>query len=600
MTLIADSNTILHSVFGLPGYRGQQEAVISHILAGGDAIVLMPTGGGKSLCYQLPSLCREGGSIVVSPLIALMRNQVAALRQLGIEAAALNSSMSAAEQYKVKTDLRAGKLKLLYAAPERLMLPDFLDMLTEIKIALIAIDEAHCVSQWGHDFRPEYLQLAELADRFPKIPRIALTATADVQSREDIRRRLRLDDAKMFISSFDRPNIRYAVVRKSGPLKQIQTFLATHKGESGIIYCLSRATVDETAAALRESGINALPYHAKLDPDTRNKNQDAFLSEEGLVLVATVAFGMGIDKPDVRFVVHHDLPSSLEAYYQETGRAGRDGMPSEALLLYGTQDVVFRRNMIDQTGAPDAIKRIERGKLDALVGVCETASCRRQAILAHFGETTPPCGNCDNCQSPTETFDATIPARKALSAMLRTGQRFGAGHLTDILLGLKTEKVEKFGHDKLPTFGVGTELDRKTWGSVFRQLVARGLVAVNHDAYGAYQMTPSADPILRGQEVLHLRRDQASAAARETIKKRVERPALAGPDNALFELLRAERAKLAREQNVPAYVIFHDATLAAIAAERPKDVEALKNIPGMGKTKIDRYGGLILNTVAGA
>jgi ATP-dependent DNA helicase RecQ len=599
MSLTADSETILHTVFGLPGYRGQQEAVISHVLAGGDAIVLMPTGGGKSLCYQLPSLCRDGVGIVVSPLIALMRNQVAALRQLGVEAAALNSSMSNAEQQKVKTDLRSGKLKLLYAAPERLMMPDFLEMLDGLKIALIAIDEAHCVSQWGHDFRPEYLQLAELAERFPGTPRIALTATADMQSREDIRRRLRLDGAKMFVSSFDRPNIRYAVVRKSGPLKQLLTFLAAHKGESGIVYCLARDTVDATAAALKEAGIAALPYHARLDPETRNRHQDAFLAEDGLVLVATVAFGMGIDKPDVRFVVHHDLPSSLEAYYQETGRAGRDGMPSEALLLYGTQDVVFRRNMIDQTGAPDAIKRIERGKLDALVGVCETASCRRQAILAHFGETTAPCGNCDNCQTPGETFDATIAARKALSAMLRTGQRFGAGHLTDILLGLKTEKVEKFGHDKLPTFGVGTELDRKTWGSVFRQLVARGLVAVNHDAYGAYQMTPAADPILRGQETLHLRRDQQEAAARETIKKRAERPAPAARDNALFERLRTERARLAREQNVPAYVIFHDATLAAIAAERPKDLEALKTIPGMGKTKIDRYGGLILNAVAG-
>jgi ATP-dependent DNA helicase RecQ len=596
--LIADPETVLHSVFGLPGFRGQQAGVINHVLAGGDAIVLMPTGGGKSLCYQLPALCRPGVAVVVSPLIALMRNQVAALRQLGINAAALNSSVSSAERAQIRADLRAQKLDLLYAAPERLMMPDFLEMLDGEKISLFAIDEAHCVSQWGHDFRPEYLQLAELADRFPGIPRIALTATADVQSREDIRRRLRLDDAKLFLSSFDRPNIRYAVIPKSGPLKQLLTFLDAHKGESGIVYCLSRNTVDDTAAALQGHGINALPYHARLDPALRSKHQDAFLAEEGLVLVATVAFGMGIDKPDVRFVVHLDLPGSLEAYYQETGRAGRDGMPSEALLLYGLQDVVFRRNMIDQTGAPEDIKRIERGKLEALVGICETATCRRQAILAHFGETTAPCGNCDNCQNPGETWDASTAARKALSAILRTGQRFGSGHLIDVLLGVTTEKITRFNHQTLPTFGVGTELDRKTWSSVFRQLVARGVIAVNHDAFGALQMTDAATPILRGTELILLRRETRATAA--TIRKKTERTELTGAAASLFQRLRSERARLAREQNVPAYVIFHDATLAAIAAARPQDEDDLKDIPGMGKTKIDRYGAVILQTVAGA
>jgi ATP-dependent DNA helicase RecQ len=594
--LIADPQTVLHSVFGLPGFRGQQEAVIARVLAGGDAIVLMPTGGGKSLCYQLPSLCRAGVGIVVSPLIALMRNQVAALRQLGVEAAALNSSLGAAERAKVRADLRDGRLKLLYAAPERLMMPDFLEMLDGARIALFAIDEAHCVSQWGHDFRPEYLQLAELAQRFPGVPRIALTATADVQSREDIRRRLRLDDAELFLSSFDRPNIRYAVVPKSGPLKQLTTFLGAHQGESGIVYCLSRQTVDDTAAALQAQGVRALPYHARLDPETRSRNQDAFLAEEGLVLVATVAFGMGIDKPDVRFVVHLDLPSSLEAYYQETGRAGRDGMPAEALLLYGTQDVVFRRQMIEQTGAPVEIKRIEKQKLEALVGVCETAGCRRQAILAHFGETTAPCGNCDSCQSPAETWDATLATRKALSAMLRTGQRFGAGHLIDVLLGVTTEKITRFNHDQLPTFGVGTELDRKSWGSLFRQLVARGVVAVNHEAFGALQMTQIAQPILRGRETVALRREKTATAA--AIRKKTERPELSGDAADLFQRLRTERARLAREQNVPAYVIFHDATLAAIAAARPADEAALAQIPGMGKTKIERYGPVILQTVA--
>jgi len=588
---------VLHTVFGLPGFRGDQAAIISHVIGGGDAIVLMPTGGGKSLCYQLPALCRPGVAIIVSPLIALMRNQVAALRQLGVNAAALNSSLTGPERTQVRADLRAGKLDLLYAAPERLMMPDFLEMLEDVEIALFAIDEAHCVSQWGHDFRPEYLQLAGLASRFPGVPRIALTATADMQSREDIRKRLRLDDARLFLASFDRPNIRYSIVPKTAPLRQLLTFLKAHPGESGIVYCLSRATVEETAAALQAQGIKALPYHAKLDQEIRSRHQDAFLAEEGLVLVATVAFGMGIDKPDVRFVVHVDLPGSLEAFYQETGRAGRDGMPSETLLLYGLQDVVFRRNMIDQTGAPEEIKRIERGKLDALLGVCETAGCRRQAILAHFGEMLgTPCGNCDTCLTPAETFDATTASRKALSAILRTGQRFGAGHLTDVLLGISTEKIVRFGHDKLPTFGVGTELDRKAWGSVFRQLIVRGIIAVNHEEFGALQTTDLSGPILRGAQTVMLRRDQAASAA--IMRKKADRPALQGDAAALFEKLRAERARLAREQSVPAYVIFHDATLAAIATTRPRSLEALGEIPGMGKTKIERYGAVIMEAMA--
>jgi ATP-dependent DNA helicase RecQ len=591
--------TLLHTVFGLPGFRGEQEAIVDHVIAGNDAIVLMPTGGGKSLCYQLPSLCRDGVGIVVSPLIALMRNQVAALRQLGVNAAALNSSLDAAERAAVRADLRAGRLDLLYVAPERLMMPDFLEMLDGAQISLFAIDEAHCVSQWGHDFRPEYLALAELAERFPNIPRIALTATADVQSREDIRRRLRLHDARLFLASFDRPNIRYAVVPKSSPLRQLTTFLKAHPGESGIVYCLSRATVEETAAALLTAGFNARPYHAGLDSRIRSANQDAFLAEEAIILVATVAFGMGIDKPDIRFVVHLDLPGSLEAFYQETGRAGRDGAPAETLLLYGMQDIVFRRNMIDASASPIEIKRIERGKLDSLLGVCETASCRRQAILAHFGETmAAPCGNCDTCNTPADVWDATTAARKALSAILRSGQRFGIGHLVDILLGTRTDKILRFGHDQLPTFGVGTELDRKSWSSVFRQLIVMGAIEVDHDAYGALKITQRAQPILRGAETISFRRDQAPTAA--AIRQKKDRVTLPDSANHLFEALRAERAKLAKEQGVPAYVIFHDTTLIAIATARPASLGALAEIPGMGTTKLDRYGATVLATVAAA
>jgi ATP-dependent DNA helicase RecQ len=528
-----------------------------------------------------------------------MRNQVAALRQLGVAAAALNSSLTAAESATVRADLRAKKLDLLYVAPERLMTPEFLEMLDGAEIALFAIDEAHCVSQWGHDFRPEYLQLAALGERFPGVPRIALTATADMQSREDIRRRLNLGKAKLFLASFDRPNIRYAVVPKASPQRQLLAFLKPRQGESGIVYCLSRATVEETAAALKTAGINALPYHAKLDPAVRSRNQDIFLAEDGIVMVATIAFGMGIDKPDVRFVVHLDLPGSLEAYYQETGRAGRDGMPADTLLLYGTQDLVFRRNMIAQSAAPDEVKRIERTKLDALLGVCETAACRRQAILAHFGEKMPrPCGNCDNCAQPAQTWDATTAARKALSAILRTGQRFGAAHVIDVLRGAKTEKITRFGHDKLPTFGVGTELDRNGWGALFRQLIVRGVIEVDHDAFGALRMTAAGAPILRGEEPILLPRERSAAASASLIKKQAVPHAAASSE--LFETLRAARTRLAREQNVPAYVIFHDTTLLAIAAARPATPQDLAGIPGMGAKKIERYGAAVLAAVAGA
>ncbi len=602
---------LLRRIFGHSAFRGEQSEIIDQVITGGDALVLMPTGGGKSLCYQLPALCRPGVGVVISPLIALMRNQVEALRQLGVRAAALNSSVSGGEQSAVRRALRAGELDLLYVAPERLMSDDFLALLDEVRVALFAIDEAHCVSQWGHDFRPEYLQLASLRGRYPGVPRIALTATADPQTRTDIAQRLGLSEARLFVSSFDRPNITYAIVPKSEPKRQLLGFLRRHAGASGIVYCLSRATVDETAAWLQDHGINALPYHAGLDAAVRARNQDAFLADDltgaGLVLVATIAFGMGIDKPDVRFVAHLDLPSSLEAYYQETGRAGRDGNDAETFLLYGMQDVVLRRRMIDQGNAPEPVKRVERGKLDALLGVCETAGCRRQVILAHFGETyAGPCGHCDNCAQPVETWDGTMAARKALSAVHRTGQRFGVGHLTDVLLGVRTEKITRFGHDALPTFGVGAELDRKGWGSVFRQLVVHGILSVDHEAYGALVTTERSGPILRGQESIAFRRDMdgermKAGKAPSRVSAKAARAVSVGPEAvSVFESLRGLRKQLASEQGVPAYVIFHDSTLVALANGRPRRKSDLVAIPGMGASKIERYGAVLLALIAQA
>jgi ATP-dependent DNA helicase RecQ len=501
----------------------------------------------------------------------------------------------------VRRELRAGRLDLIYVAPERLMLPSFLEFLDGAKIALFAIDEAHCVSQWGHDFRPEYLKLELLADRFPGVPRIALTATADPQTQDDIGRRLKLDRARLFVSSFDRPNIRYAIALKDEPKKQLLAFLRGHGGESGIVYCLSRAKVEDTAAWLSAQGINALPYHAGLDAAVRRKNQDAFLKTEGLVLVATIAFGMGIDKPDVRFVAHLDLPGSLEAFYQETGRAGRDGLPAETLLLYGLQDLVLRRRMIDEGEAPDEVKRIERAKLEALLGICEAAGCRRQALLLYFGETlSEPCGNCDGCLNPVETFDGTVAAQKAISAVLRTGQRYGVGHLVDVLLGVTNEKIERQGHELLSTFGVGKEFDRREWGSVYRQLFVLGALEVAHDAYGAIRATEAARPILRGERTVRLRREK-TAAVRRALKAAVKAGNGSGlePESArIFEALRAERSRLAREQGVPPYVIFHDSTLIALASRRPRSLGELSEIPGMGEKKIERYGAAVLALTA--
>ncbi|MGD9738764.1 MAG: DNA helicase RecQ [Bauldia sp.] len=601
LDLRPDPLDVLRDVFGHAAFRGEQEAVVRHVTAGGDAVVLFPTGKGKSVCYQVPALCRHGVAIVVSPLIALMRNQVEALKQAGVRAAALNSSLTSEESAAIRTELMAGRLDLLYVTPERLLSPGFIQLVSRVAISLIAIDEAHCVSQWGHDFRPEYLGLGALREHFPGVPRMALTATADAQTRADIMARLGLSEARVFATSFDRPNISYAIVPRSGSRRQLRDFLSGHAGESGIVYCLSRKKVEETAASLAADGIRALPYHAGLDRTVRDVNQDAFLKEEGLVLVATVAFGMGIDKPDVRFVAHLDLPASIEAYYQETGRAGRDGLPAEAWMSYGMQDVVQRRRMIDEGEADEAVKRVERGKLNALLGVCETTGCRRQALLAHFGESAPDrCGNCDTCKTPVETFDGTEAAQKLLSAMLRTGSRYGAGHLIDILRGKDTDKVKNAGHDRLPTFGVGSDLDDRAWHSVVRQLTAMGVVAVDHDAYGA--LVPGEDfrPVLKGERRIALRKD---ADRRRATRERRAAAATAGlpPElEPLFQALRAERTRLAREQGLPPYVVFHDSTLRELALLRPAKLDDLSMIPGIGRSKLERYGAAFLKVIAEA
>ncbi|MDP2151172.1 DNA helicase RecQ [Parvibaculum sp.] len=591
---------VLKEIFGLPSFRGQQGEIIEHVVGGGDAVVLLPTGAGKSLCYQIPALCRAGVAVVVSPLIALMRDQVEALRQSGVRAAALNSTLTPEEARGIRDALTEGELDLLYVTPERLAGDGFISLLSRVPLALFAIDEAHCISQWGHDFRPEYLQLAKLKERFPDVPRLALTATADPQTRDDLIHRLQLDDARIFSASFDRPNIRYTIVRKDNAKSQLRDFLRAHEGASGIVYCLSRKKVEETAEWLTAQGILALPYHAGLDRAIRDKHQDAFLKDEGPVLVATIAFGMGIDKPDVRFVAHLDLPSSIEAYYQETGRAGRDGLPSDAWMAWGMSDVSLRRRMIDEGASPESVKQVERAKLDALLHVCETATCRRQALLAHFGESHEGgCGNCDACLTPAEMWDGTEAARKALSAIYRTGQRFGAGHLIDILRGNKTEKVERSRHDDLPTFGVGKDLDQKSWQSVFRQLAARGIISIDHTAYGALKLEESARSVLQGQQPVELRRDPVSRRRQRTASAAASADLVASPEEeALFQALRAERLRLAREQGVPPYVIFHDTSLREMARRRPASVEDMTEIPGVGGAKIARYGEAFLAVIA--
>jgi len=596
---VTQALSILESVFGFPSFVGKQGEIIEHVANGGDALVLMPTGGGKSLCFQIPALMREGCGIVVSPLIALMHDQVAALREAGVRAACLNSSLSAEAAAKVERELLAGGLDLLYVAPERLTTPRFLGLLERSRLALFAIDEAHCVSQWGHDFRPEYIELALLAERHPAVPRIALTATADEATRREIVARLQLDDARVFISSFDRPNIRYEVVEKENARSQLLDFIrARHPGESGIVYCLSRTKTEETAAWLAAHDIEALSYHAGMENGARAAHQDRFINEDGVVMVATIAFGMGIDKPDVRFVAHLDLPKTIEAYYQETGRAGRDGKPAEAWMSYGLADIVQQRRMIDESVADDAFKRASVRKLDALVGLAETAGCRRVQLLAYFGEASGPCGNCDNCLNPPRVWDGTVAAQQALSCVYRTGQRFGAGHVIDVLLGRATERVSQLGHDRLSTFGIGADRDERQWRAVFRQLVALGYLRADGEAFGALKLTPSSRQVLKGETSVMLREQAAPPARAKRGKKSAARETgTAAPDSALLRALRAWRLGVAREHGVPAFVVFHDGTLETIAALRPGTREALRGVSGVGEKKLERYGEALLEVV---
>jgi len=621
--MTSNPQQILRDVFGYATFRGEQQAIVEHVTAGGDALVLMPTGGGKSLCYQIPALLRPGTGIVVSPLIALMQDQVDALIQLGVKAAFLNSSLGAEAAREVQGRLLRGELDLLYVAPERLLMPGFLALLEQLYtapsplqgegwgegrkvdssgIALFAIDEAHCVSQWGHDFRKEYRELTILHERFPSVPRIALTATADTPTRGEIVERLALEQARQFVSSFDRANIRYRVTQKNNARQQLQAFLeAEHENDSGIVYCLSRKKVEETATWLKERGWDALPYHAGLDTATRSKNQSRFLREEGVVMVATVAFGMGIDKPNVRFVAHLDLPKSMEGYYQETGRAGRDGLPADAWLAYGLGDVVQMRQMIDGGDAPEERKRLERQKLDALLGYCESTTCRHQTVLRYFGEEHPGnCNECDNCLEPVDTWDATQAAQMALSCVYRTGQRFGAGHLSDVLTGKLTERVEKFNHQTLSTFGIGKELSPAQWSGVYRQLVAGGLLEADIEAYGGLKLAAAARPVLRGEQEVWLRRDADPAkrkAQRAERKGKSREPFAGANDDPLWLALKAKRTELAREQGVPPYVIFHDSTLLEILNQRPANLTELGQISGIGQGKLARYGDEFLRVI---
>ena len=588
---------VLNEVFGYPAFRGQQAQVIEHVAAGGDALVLMPTGSGKSLCYQVPALVRPGMALVVSPLIALMQDQVAALAELGVRAAFLNSTLSGAQAAEVEARARRGELDLLYVAPERLMTGHCLQLLQHCRLALIAIDEAHCVSQWGHDFRPEYLQLAALRERFPGVPRVALTATADAQTRAEILERLSLKKARVFVSSFDRPNIRYRIVEKDDARRQVVDFIrAEHAGEAGIVYCLSRRKVEEVAEFLSSKEMTALAYHAGMDGETRRRHQDRFQREDAVVMVATIAFGMGIDKPDVRFVAHLDLPKSIEGYYQETGRAGRDGLPADAWMAYGLQDVVQLRRMIDESPAGEAQKRIQAAKLDAMLGLCETAECRRVRLLAYFGEASAACGNCDTCLDPPATFDGTEAAQQLLSCVYRTGQRFGALHVIDVLRGEPTAKVTGRGHERLSTFGIGAARSGREWRAIARQCVALGLLAVDHGAYGALQLTAESRAVLKGERRVPLR---VWREGKRLSQKRKGLQLPSGEAQALFEKLRAWRAEAARSHGVPAYVIFHDATLAEIARLRPTSLGALRGISGVGARKLEAYGADIVRLVAG-
>lgn len=599
---------LLHKVYGYPVFRGQQAAVVAHVIAGEHALVLMPTGGGKSLCYQIPALCRSGVGVIVSPLIALMQDQVSALAQLGLRAAALHSGILPADMAQVKHRLLAGELDFIYVAPERLLMPEFMEMLQQVTVALFAIDEAHCMSQWGHDFRPHYAQLSELVDAFPDVPRLGLTATADALTRRDILASLQIPESGLFVSGFDRPNIHYTIVEKRQAKQQVLRFIAqNHAKNCGIIYCLSRSAVEETADWLTTEGYRALPYHAGLPAGVRAANQARFLREDAVIMVATVAFGMGINKPDVRFVVHMNLPKNIEAYYQETGRAGRDSAPAEALLLYGMGDVVQQRLFIDQSNAPERQKQIEYRKLRDLVGLCETGLCRRQVLLRYFGERagegprqSAVCSGCDNCERPPEMMDATIEAQKALSCVIRTGQRFGMQYLIDVLCGKLTDRMAQFGHQSLPTFGIGAAWTRVQWRRLFEQLIVREFLRVDHDAYGGIKLTQSGGVFLKERQRLQVRKapvKPAKAAAKTHFA--ADLPTLNEAASKLLQALKDKRRQLAQDQNVPAYMIFHDKTLQEIARHQPADLSSLLQISGVGQHKADKYGEAIIALVKG-
>ena len=583
---------ILNSLYGYDSFRGHQAEIIKHVSAGNNALVLMPTGGGKSLCYQIPSLLRDGVGIIISPLIALMQDQVGAMQQLGVKAAFLNSTLSHSDQNKIEQDLLSGQLDLLYIAPERLIQPYTLDLLSRCQLALFAIDEAHCVSQWGHDFRADYLSLSLLSERFPNIPRIALTATADIRTRKEIIERLSLTGANAYISGFDRPNIRYAIANKTTPKKQLLAFLQQRKQEAGIVYCLSRKKVEDTAHWLSDEGFTALPYHAGLPAQLRQTHQNRFLREDGVIIIATIAFGMGIDKPDVRFVAHLDLPKSIEAYYQETGRAGRDGHPADAWMIYGLQDVVRLQQMAQGSDGSEQFKRAERHKLDAMLGLCEVTSCRRKVLLSYFADEAPnQCGNCDNCQLPPVTWDATEAAQKVLSCVYRTGQRFGVVHVMDVLQGKENEKVLQHSHQELSTFGIGSDIHEAQWRSVIRQLVVRGFLRVDLEGYSALQLTDLCRPVLKGEQLLHLRKDEIKApATKKGSAKSYKKTQIPPEDQELWDELRDCRKYLAEEHNVPPYLIFHDATLKEMLDIMPMSGPELLNITGVGDSKLEKYG----------